>query len=564
MSLVGTLNLSKTALAVNQAALQTTGNNIANVGDPNYTRQVAETSPSPGRSIGPGKQLGTGVQLDAVARKIDEALEGRLRAAVADSAAADAKSSWLGRVEATFNELTDDDLSTKLSGFFNGWSELANRPQDAGARQIVLQQGEAVAGRFNTIATQLDGLRADAGHRTDALAKQADDLATQVADLNQQIATAEGGRGGANALRDQRDAAVKKLSELIDTTVRPDGNGVVNVYVGSTPVVLGNRSRGVAVRVDAQGDRATPALVTRDGGDPIRARSGELGALDAVRAKIDATSDQLNGLAGGLIFSLNKLHAAGQGIAGLPAASATNAVKDPAAALNSAAAGLPFTPTNGSFVVHVTDKATGLVNSTLVQVDLNGVGPETSLDSLATDLDGIPNLTATVADGKLALKADSDAVEIGFSQDSSGTLAALGLNGFFTGADARTIGVSESLKDNPLRLAAARNGQPGDNQTARAIAALQDAPGTLANGLSLTDGYQSIVNGVATGVADANSDAEAAKTITDTLAAQRESLSSVSLDEEATNLLRYQRAFQASSRVIATIDELLKTVIGLA
>ena len=563
MSLVGTLNIAKSALAVNQAALATTGNNVANVGDPNYTRQVAESSPSPGRSIGPGKQLGTGVQLDAVARKIDEALQGRLRAGVADTAAAESKSSWLGRVESTFNELTNDDLSTKLSDFFNGWSELANKPQDVGARQIVLQQGETVAGRFNSIATQLDGLRAETGNRTKALAGQADDLSNQIAGLNQQIATAEGGRGGANALRDQRDAALGKLAELVDTTVRQDPTGVVNVYVGSTPLVLGNLSRGVKLRIDAEGDRSEPTLVTKDGGDPITARSGELGALQTVRAKIDATTDQLNDLAGGLIFSLNKLHAAGQGIEGLSSVTATNAVKDPAAALNSAKAGLKFPPSNGSFVVHVKDVATGLVNSTLVHVNLTGTGADTTLDSLAADLNGIPNLTAANTDGKLALSADSPAVQVSFSQDSSGALASLGLNAFFKGTDARTIGVSDGLRGNPLKLAAARNGQPGDNQTARAVADLQSAAGTLANGLSITDGYQSIVNRVATDVADAASDAEAAHTIQDTLASQRESLSGVSLDEEATNLLRYQRAFQASSRVIAAVDEMLKTVIGL-
>ena len=563
MSLTATLNLSKTALAVTQAALQTTGNNIANVGDPNYTRQVAETSPSPGRSIGPGKQLGTGVQLDAVARKIDEALEGRLRASVADGSAAESKQAWLGRVESVFNELSDDDLSTKLSKFFNSWSELANAPGDAGARQIVLQEGGNLADRFGRTVTQLDGLRRETGNRMEALAGRADDLAKQVADLNKQIAVQEGGAGGANALRDQRDAALKKLSELVDTTVRQDSTGVVNVYVGSTPVVLGNQSRGIALRTDAAGDRTTPTLVTKIGGDPMQPRSGELGALVGVQAQIDGVTDHLNDLAGGLIYSLNKLHAAGQGIEGLASAAATNTVDDPAAALNAKAAGLKFPPKNGSFVVHVKDKATGLVNSTLVQVDLDGVGADTSLDSLAADLSGIPNLTAAVADGKLSLKADSAAVDFSFSQDSSGALASLGLNGFFTGTDARDIGVSAALVDHPLRLAAARNGQPGDNQTARAIADLESAAGTLPSGLSLKEGYQSIINGIATGVAAAKSDADAAATIHDTLSAQRESLSGVSLDEEAANLLRYQRAFQAASRVVATVDEMLKTVIGL-
>src|SRR4051794_34848310 len=154
MSLLGTLQVGKSALAVQQAALQVTGNNIANAGNADYTRQVANLSPSRDQQIQPGMFIGTGVDLTGIKRQIDEALNARLRSSVSDSQSADTTQQWLGRVESTFNELSDEDLSTGMSKFFNAWSNLANKPQDIGLRQVVLQNGDAVAGQYNNLRKQ--------------------------------------------------------------------------------------------------------------------------------------------------------------------------------------------------------------------------------------------------------------------------------------------------------------------------------------------------------------------------------------------------------------------------
>ena len=88
MSLSGALNIGRSALATHQAVIQVTGNNIANAGSADYTRQVASTSPSKDRQIGPGLFVGTGVNLDGIRRQIDEALESRLRGSISDSGSA--------------------------------------------------------------------------------------------------------------------------------------------------------------------------------------------------------------------------------------------------------------------------------------------------------------------------------------------------------------------------------------------------------------------------------------------------------------------------------------------
>src|SRR3954469_3807164 len=204
MSLLGTLQVGKSALAVQQAALQVTGNNIANAGNADYTRQVANLAPSPDQKLQPGMFIGTGVDLTGIKRQVDEALNARIRSGVADNQSADTTQQWLGRVEATFNELSDQDLSTQLSTFFNSWSDLANKPQDIGLRQIVVQNGQGVASFMQHLRSQLSDLQNDANSRLKGLASNANNLAQQIADLNGQITVAEGGAGGqANALRDQ-------------------------------------------------------------------------------------------------------------------------------------------------------------------------------------------------------------------------------------------------------------------------------------------------------------------------------------------------------------------------
>jgi flagellar hook-associated protein 1 FlgK len=564
MSLSGALNIGKSALATHQAAIQVTGNNIANAGSADFTRQVASTSPGKDRQIGSGLFVGTGINLDSIRRQIDEALESRLRGSISDSESAGVAEQWLGRIEAVFNELGEDDLSTRLSKFFTSWSTLANKPQDMGLRQVVLQEGASVATWFNDMRRQLGGLQADADARLGALAKDADSLAARIAGLNGQIVIAESGAAAqANGLRDQRDAALKQLSTLIDVRTVPQESGAVNVYLGSDPLVLGADSRGLALKQEPVNGVLAASIVIKDTGGEVVINSGQLGGLVGARSKLDSVITQIDGQARNLIFELNKIHSGGQGLEGFSSVTATNAAARTDVALNDPATGLAFRPANGSFVVHVRQKATGLVTSTLVQVDLDGQGTETTLDSLRADIAGVSGVTASVTGGRLTVGAASDAVEVSFSQDSSGALSALGVNTFYTGRDARDIAMNTALQARPAMLAAARNGEKGDNQTARAIAALEGQPLSGLDGRSLKESYQSTVTdvGVATNVA--KTEAEAARVVEETLSSQREALSGVSLDEEAVNLMRTQRAFQGAARLVAAVDEMMRTILGM-
>ncbi len=565
MSLSGILNIGQKALALQQSAIQVTGNNIANAGNADYTRQTLGATPSKDQQIGPGMYIGTGVDLTGITRQVDEALLGRLRGSISDDESADTVQQWLGRVESTFNELTDDDLSTQMSTFFKGWSNLANTPQDNGLRQVVIQNGMSLAGNFNDLRVQLGNLSMDVNGRVDGLATDANGLAQQIANLNAQIVEAEGASGGsANGLRDARDAAINKLSALIDVKTIPQANGTLNVYVGSEPLIINADNRGIATKKEVVNGVQTTSLVFKRDGGSLNITSGQLGGIVTVRQQITDVIDQTDALAKNLIFELNKLHASGQGLSGYTTVTGTNTVDDATLALNDPAAGLDFTPTNGSFVIHVKDKTTGLESSTLMQIDLDGLnGNDTTLNSLAASLSGVNGVQGSISGGKLTIATTSSNLEVSFSQDSSGALAALGINNFFTGTDANTIGVNSSLAAKPSLLAASKNGEPADNQTAIAISQLETTGLKGLNGQSLNDAYQSTVTQVAVAAANAKTNAAAASSVHDTLMAQREMLSGVSLDEEAINLMRQQRAFQGAARLVSAVDELMRTLLSI-
>jgi flagellar hook-associated protein 1 FlgK len=269
-------------------------------------------------------------------------------------------------------------------------------------------------------------------------------------------------------------------------------------------------------------------------------------------------------LASGLTFELNKIHAGGQGLAGFGSVIGTTTVTDPAKALNDPDSGLKQLPANGSFVVHVKDKATGLNTSTLVKVDLPDDGSGTSL----ADLDRPTRRRRRhhrrqqrrpPADHRRQRPGHRDQLQPGQQRRARGPGREQLLHRHRRQDDRRERGAGK----NPSLLAAAKNGNSGDNQTARAIAGLETATLKSMNGGTLKSAYEGMVTEVATASSSATANAEASAAVTETLQAQRESLSGVSLDEEAINLMKFQRAFQGAARLVSVVDELMDTMLGM-
>ena len=562
-SLNSALSISAHALAVQQSALQTTSNNVANAGNADYARETVTTTPGASTQSAPGIFVGSGVDLTGIQREVDESLNDRLRAAASDAAGAATTSQWVGQVETAVGALSDNDLSTGMSTFFNDWSDLADHPTDAGQRQVTIQDGVNLTSYVQKLSDQLGTMQGQVNTQLPQQVSAANALADQVAQLNVQIVTASGGTGGVpNSLEDQRDADLKQLAQLANVSVQRQANGSDTVYIGSQPLVEGQTNHGLSLtNLQAADGTVTPTVVFTDTKGTAPITSGQIGALAGVRGQIAAVQTQVDAIAKQLIGAVNDLHASGQGSAGITSVTGTNQVASASAPLNSAAAGLAYPPVNGSFVVHVTG-SDGASVSTLVNVNLKGKPTDTSLKSLLGSLNGIAGVSASIVNGGLKVSAANPGSTISFSQDSSNTLAALGVNTFFTGDSAENIAVNPVLTTDPTQLAAAKTGSPGDNGTALAIAALETTPAT-GQTETLQATYQGLVTSVADTVATAKSQASAATAVSATLTTQQQSTSGVSLDEEMVNMLQQQQAFAASSRVVATIQTMMQSLIAM-
>lgn len=565
MSLVGALHLGRSGLVASQAALQVVGNNMANSATVGYSRQSAVIVPATEVQVGPAAFIGTGARLQQISRHVNEALIARVRASISEENASTAQHELLSQIESIHNELGDSGLSSRLDEFFGMWEDLANNPGDAGLQSLTVAEGRSLAEYIQSIHGDLTTLRTQLDDSLTTAVNAADDLLDRIATLNQQIVITDSGTGAANGLRDERDRLLDELAELVDITTIEQPSGTVDVFIKSLPVVLGDRSRGLELEYRNGDDGLEVQLRVAADGSLLEPSAGRIGALLASRTSdITAAIDTLSNFASSLIWELNKLHASGQAGAGFTTLTSTEGVDDAAAALNTAAAGLPFTPATGTLQIHVTQKSTDQRTTTQLSIDLDGLGADTTLSDLAAAIDGIANLNASVsADGKLTIASSTSDFEFSFSDDTSGVLAAMGLNTFFAGSDASNITINPTLAARPALIATGQGHIAGDNRTALAIAELSKAEIDSLGGASLRQTWRTHVEDYAIRTAAAKSNAQAAGMITEGLTSQRLAVSGVNIDEEAINMLAYQRSFQGSARFISVVNELMETMLSL-
>jgi flagellar hook-associated protein 1 FlgK len=230
---------------------------------------------------------------------------------------------------------------------------------------------------------------------------------------------------------------------------------------------------------------------------------------------------------------------------------------------------LDFPVVNGSFRVVVTNELTGSETSTTITVDLDkslAPGPtitDETLASIVAQLNAVdPSITASIdLNGRLRITSADDNVRFSFIDDTSGFLAAMGLNSFFTGSDAGDMGVDEALAADPSLLSAALTNRPGDNANAVRLSQLRDQDVVL--GLrSFEESVQTLFGTLGALTREAQDRLDNQNLVQQQLENQRQRVSGVNVDEEAANMIVFQRAFQASARLIVVVDQLLETLIN--
>ena len=286
---------------------------------------------------------------------VDEALQARIRTALGDEAAAGARRNFFSQLEALQYELSDNDISSMLSEFFNGFSELANNPEDGATRAIVVQQGVSIASRIGSLRDDYELLREQIDLQIFNTVEAINDTVERIGRLNFEIAQMEVESGEAASLRDQRDVLINELSKHFEVDVIEMPSGSVNILVNSLPIVLGPDAPGVEMRRRSEGGEVEVRLGIRGRGYDIIPQNGSLSALLETREQgVNEAIEQLDFFANALISEVNRVHASGQ--SQIPSSRYEGSVRVflPEENLNFGDVGLPSRISNGSFMVHVT------------------------------------------------------------------------------------------------------------------------------------------------------------------------------------------------------------------
>ncbi len=565
MGLISSLSTASRSLEIYTAGIEVAGSNVANANTPGYVREELLLSPAAPFEKG-GLLFGTGASADGVRQRIDNNLEAQIHQANADAGSATARQDGYNELQLVLSELSGQDLSTKLNEFTGAVNELVNQPELLANRQGVVQQGVSLSDAITSTREKIDRVRNGLTAEIGSLADEANTLIDRISFLNQRIIQTESAgllKSHAGALRSDRLTALNRLSEIVPTRIVEEANGTVNVYSGSDYLIIEGTKQYLESYSVA--DRGVPINKFRFSNTQtdVPLNSGELtGKLEARDNILGGFVDQLDQYASAVIQQVNLIHSSGEGLRGYTELTGTYAVDDSTAALNDA--GLDLTPTHGSFEVKLYNTTTGTTQTTRINVDLDGIGGnDTSLDDLQASLDAVTNLNASVDTfGRLKLTTDSG-FEVKFSNDTSGALAALGINTFFTGDDSNSIQVQQDLIDDPQLLAVGQGGGAGDNRNAIELASFMEKEVDSLNGQSIDQFYGLVTAQIAESSSAEKALADGFTSFRDSLMGQRQQISGVSVDEEAIKIMQYQQGYSAAARVISTIDELFTALLNI-
>lgn len=566
MSLGATLANAARSLELFSLGIQVAGHNIANAATPGYVRDELVIQTSAPYRLGP-LVLGMGATAIGIQQQLDTYLEHRIYTASSDAAAAEARRETYLQLQGILQELGDADLSTRFNEFLAALQAVVNQPDDPTLRTQFIQQAQSLTSQVQTTRDRVDELRRTQSQQIQALTDEANGLIESIAELNLHIVRMESNRtsgSDAGALRIQRLNALQRLAEIVPLRVVEHASGAVDLYSGSDYLLIGGSTIQRLEPVYDAGSGGLAAVNVRlsQTGSLLSARGGKLGGLIESRDHLlGGFLTQLDQLVGGVISEFNTRHARGEGLIGYTSVTGSYAVEHATVPLNQA--GLPFAPQHGSFQVKVRNVATGATTVSVVAVDLDGVGVETSLSALQTALNGLDHVTATITlDGRLQLTADHG-YELRFGQDTSGVLAALGINTFFTGRDSGDIGLRSELLQDHRYLASGRGGGPADNSNLLELASFFDQPVKALGGNSLNQYHTQIIGSLAQSAAAEEALAQGFTSFLGALKSQREQFSGVSLDEEAIRVMQFQHNYQAAARIVSTVDRLLNVLLEM-
>lgn len=268
MSTSALLSLGVRAMFANQAALQTIGQNIANANVAGYSRQEVVLTTPEGQFTGAG-YFGKGVNVQTVTRSHNEFLTREAAAAKSQAFMDNTMQAQLAQLENVF-PTGSDGIGQASNDFLNALVDVASRPSDPSARQVVLGKAQELAARFQSAGQQLADLQAGVVSDMKADVKTVNELAKQIAAANDQIARANGTTHSPNDLLDKRDQLVSQLSQYVQVSTVASSDGTVGVFIGGGQrLVLGSQAQELQVTPDPYDNSRAQLSITEANGTRV-------------------------------------------------------------------------------------------------------------------------------------------------------------------------------------------------------------------------------------------------------------------------------------------------------
>lgn len=537
-------NINRQGLMANQRALSVTGQNVANVNTPGYSRR---------QTIFAENRVG-GVKVLGVQRIRDEFLDVQLRSSNARLGGHRVSAQNLQLLETALNESDDSGISPAFKDFFAALQDLTLQPSGTTEREVVRSNAELLQSAIHGATSRIRDNRRQVDLQVRQEVDKLNQLTQSLAQVNHQLGEISPDLDS-NSLADQRDQLIEQIAEIVPIRAIEDARGVSTVFLeGGATLVEAGRSYELMAQSDPSNDGyAQVGLKTITGGlIPIadRLTEGSLGALLRVR-DVDGKQllNRIERMSAELIRAFNAQHRAGTGLDGVSGRDFFTGL----AATASAGFGNSGQASASSAVI--TDES--LLTFDDYQIKFTAPGTYDVIDT--TTGTTLSSGNAYSSGSAITFAGISLVIADGATGPAAGDV--FSVNTYSGTAD--RLDLSAAVKAGTAAIAAGNTSAPGDNQNALALAALRDAT-RLEGGTQTFEQYYSNTR-VNLGIAvDAENrlfgDEEISqRQISELASAAR----AVSVDEESVNLIQYQRAFEASSRMISITDQLLETVVNL-
>jgi flagellar hook-associated protein 1 FlgK len=539
LSLFGLFDIAKSTIFASQTALTVTSHNIANVNTPGFNRREALFAVAGPVALS-GNLLGSGVTISGIKRYYDQFIQTQLWGQYQNYGRSSALNQTLSQIEQIFNEAKNIGLAVPLTDFFNGWQEVATNPEGFVQRSVLLQRATSLVLAAKQMERGITENLTSINNTIDTIAERVNAIASEIAAINSKIVQVEAGSQveSAHDLRDQRDMLLNELSTLVDFSSYEDENGSMTIMIGMRNLVSGETANSISTRTNEEGDKD----IFLDGINITgNVKKGQLGGLISVRDTIRTNS--LNGLRrliASLVQEINILHRSGYGLDGT---TGNDFFKPLQLSIRDFSSGADMTAT-------ITDPSQLTLDEYTIQFDTSGnylvYNKQTgTLVTSGTYVSGTP------------LSFDGIEITITGTVTSSDKFAVSPLSDVIKNFE---VSITDQQK---IAAASSSPTLPGDNTNALLFVQLSENALPNLGGATLFGYYRGLVSTIGSMSKAASDSLTFDDNLLSELNTKRESLSGVSLDEEAANLIRFQRSFEAGAKMIQITDELLQTLLNL-